>query len=153
MTSSGLRLLLEKYIFFDLVGIIFFFCSVLIFHFCTSAIIRFIFNQRENCSSKLPKRSSSTAILFIFTCFFDSGSSGCVDTGTELSFHDDCGFNKIICLARLLVPSYCFHLDYRLYQYTYTLHRYSDHFYRIKSNFRQFQPQQCLIFLLSGSTY
>ena len=95
LTSSRLRLLIEKSnTYFDLVGIISFFCSVLYFHFSTSAIIRFIFNHHEYFSSMLPKRSSSTALLFVFTCVFNSGSSDCSNTGTELASDDGSGFHR-----------------------------------------------------------
>ena len=93
---SKLRLLLKKSnTFFDLVGITSFFCSALIFHFSTNAEIHFICNQQKYFSSMFPKRLSSTTILFIFTCFFNSGSSGCNNTGTRLVFPDDCVFHKI----------------------------------------------------------
>ena len=32
--------------------------------------------------------------LFVFTCLFNSGSSGCNNTGTELVSHDDYDFHK-----------------------------------------------------------
>ena len=94
-TSSKLKLLIEKSnTFSDLLGIISFFYSVLIFHFSISAIIRFIFNQYEYFSSIFPQRPSSTPILFVFTCFFNSGSSGCNNTGAELISHYEYGFHK-----------------------------------------------------------
>ena len=94
-TSSKLKLLIEKSnTFSDLLGIICFFCSVLIFHFSISAIIRFILNQHEYFSSIFPKRLSLTAILFVFTCLFNFGSSGYNDSGTKLVSHDDCGLHN-----------------------------------------------------------
>ena len=93
-TSSKLKLLMEKSNTFSVIlGIICFLYSVLIFHFSISAIIRFIFNQHEHFSSMFSKRLSSRAALFVFTSFFNSGSSGHNNTATELISHD-CGFHK-----------------------------------------------------------